>query len=39
MYTHPTPMSIYERLSRFDHEIYKVGHQERLIVDGDVIFH
>jgi hypothetical protein len=39
MYAHPTPISTYERLSRFDREIHKVNHQERLIVDGDIIFH
>jgi hypothetical protein len=26
MYAHPIPMSIYERLSQFDLEIYEVGH-------------
>jgi hypothetical protein len=35
--THPTSMSISERLSRFNLEIYKVDHQKRLIVDGDVV--
>jgi hypothetical protein len=33
---HSTPMRIFERLSRLDLEIYKVDHQERLTVDGDV---
>jgi hypothetical protein len=32
-------MSISERLSRFDFEIYKVGHQKRLIIDGVVAFY
>jgi hypothetical protein len=47
MSTHPyeymhaqlTPMSTSERLSRFDFEIYEVGHQERLAVDGDIASH
>jgi hypothetical protein len=36
IYAHPTPMSNYERLSRLDFEIHKVGHQGRLTIDGDV---
>jgi hypothetical protein len=32
-------MSISERLSRLDFKIYKVGQQERITVDGDVVFH
>jgi hypothetical protein len=39
MQTHSTPMSILERLSRFDLEIYKVGHQEHLAVDEYVVFY
>jgi hypothetical protein len=39
MNTHPTSMSISERLSRLDLEIYEVGHQERLTVDGNVASH
>jgi hypothetical protein len=39
MYTHPIPMSTSERLSRLDLEIYKVGHEEHLIVVGDVASH
>jgi hypothetical protein len=31
-------MSIFKRLSRFDLEIYEVGHQERIVVDGDATF-
>jgi hypothetical protein len=37
MHAHPTPMSTSERLSQFDLEIHKVGHQVRLAVDRDVI--
>jgi hypothetical protein len=36
IHAHPIPMSTSERLSWFDIEIYKVGHQECLAVDGDV---
>jgi hypothetical protein len=42
LWTHtrtPYPMSISERLSWFDLEIYEVGHQECLTVDGDVVSH
>jgi hypothetical protein len=39
MYAHPTSMINFERLSRFDLEIHKVGHQERLAVDEDIISH
>jgi hypothetical protein len=35
-HTHPTTMSTSERLNRLDLEIHKIGHQERLTVDGDV---
>jgi hypothetical protein len=38
-YTHPTPMSTSERLSRLDLEIHKIIYQERLAVDGDVTSH
>jgi hypothetical protein len=38
-YVHRIPMSTYEKLSRFDLEIHKVGHQERLAVDWDVASH
>jgi hypothetical protein len=39
-YTHvyTTLMIISEILNRIDLEIHKVGHQERLVVDGDVAF-
>jgi hypothetical protein len=36
MHAHPTLMSTFKRLSRLDLEIYEVGHQERIAVDGDV---
>jgi hypothetical protein len=36
---HPTSMSTSERLNRFDLEIHKVGHQERIAVDENVISH
>jgi hypothetical protein len=39
MHTHPTSMSTFVRLSRFDFEIQKVGHQERLAIDGNVASH
>jgi hypothetical protein len=39
MCAHAAPMSISERLNRFDLKIHEVGYQERLTVDGDVIFH
>jgi hypothetical protein len=39
MHAHPTSISTSERLSRFDLEIHKVGHQKHLIVDGDVASH
>jgi hypothetical protein len=38
-HAHPTYMSTYERLSRLDLEIHKVGHQERIDVDRDVTSH
>jgi hypothetical protein len=38
-YAHHIPMSTSERLSRIDLEIHKVGHQERLTVDGNVASH
>jgi hypothetical protein len=36
MHAHHILMSISERLSRLDLEIYEVNHQERLAADGDV---
>jgi hypothetical protein len=38
-YVHPISMSIFKRLTQFDLEIYKVGHQEHFAVDGDVSSH
>jgi hypothetical protein len=38
-HSHPTLMSTFERLCRLDLEIHEVGHQEHLIVDGDVTSH
>jgi hypothetical protein len=38
-YTHPTHMSTSERLNRLDLEVYKVGHQERLVVNKYVAYH
>jgi hypothetical protein len=32
-------MSTSERLSRLDLEIHEVGHQERIAVDEDVVYH
>jgi hypothetical protein len=37
MHTHPITMNTSKRLSRIDLEIHKVGHQERLTVDEDVV--
>jgi hypothetical protein len=39
MHLHTTAMSTFERLNRLDLEIYKVGHQECLTVDGDITSH
>jgi hypothetical protein len=36
---HSTLMSTFERLSRLDLKIHKIGHQERLTIDGDVTSH
>jgi hypothetical protein len=38
-YIHIISISIFERLNRFDLEIYEVGHQECLTVDGDIVSH
>jgi hypothetical protein len=38
-HAHPTLMNNFERLSRLNFEIHEVGHQVRLAVDGDVVFH
>jgi hypothetical protein len=37
MHVYATYISTSERLSQFDLEIYKVSHQERLAVDGDIV--
>jgi hypothetical protein len=39
MYAHPISMSASERLIRLDLEIYKIGHQKCLTVDGDIDYH
>jgi hypothetical protein len=39
MYAHLILMSTSEKLSQLDLEIHEVGHQERLIIDGDVGSH
>jgi hypothetical protein len=39
MYAHPIIMSISERLSRLNLEIHKIGHEERLTIDGNVVSH
>jgi hypothetical protein len=36
---YPIFMSTSEILSRLNLKIYEVGHQERLVVDGDIISH
>jgi hypothetical protein len=38
-HVHSTSMSTSERLTQLDLEIYEVGHQEQLAVDGDIMFH
>jgi hypothetical protein len=38
-HAHSTPMNTSERLSRHDIDIHEVGHQECLIIDGDVTSH
>jgi hypothetical protein len=39
IHIHPTFISTSERPSQFDLEIHEVGHQDRLIVDGDIASH
>jgi hypothetical protein len=39
MYAHHIPMSISKRLSRLDLQIHKIGHQEHITVDRDVVSH
>jgi chromatin remodeling complex protein RSC6 len=36
IHAHPISMSTSKKLSRLDIEIHEVGHQECIIVDGDV---
>jgi hypothetical protein len=36
---HPISMSTFKRLSQFDLEIHKVGHQERIAIDDDIGSH
>jgi hypothetical protein len=38
-HTHLILMITSKRLSQLDLEIYEVGHQERLAIDGDVVSH
>jgi hypothetical protein len=38
-HAHPTSISTFEKLWQLDLEIYEVGHQECLAVDGDVASH
>jgi hypothetical protein len=38
-YAYSIPMSTFERLSWLDLEIHEVGHQERVTVEEDDIFH
>jgi hypothetical protein len=39
MCTHPILISIFKRLSQINLKIYEFNHQERLAIDGNVIFH
>jgi hypothetical protein len=39
MYAHFISITIFERLNQFDLEIYKVDHEEYIIVYGDVTYH
>jgi hypothetical protein len=39
MNVHPTSVSTFKRLRRLNLEIYEVDHQERLVVDEDVVSH
>jgi hypothetical protein len=38
-HTHPILMSTSEEIGRLDPKIYKVSHQERLVIDDDVTYH
>jgi hypothetical protein len=37
-HTHHTSINTFERLSRLDLEIHKIGHKKRLAIDEDVIY-
>jgi hypothetical protein len=39
MYAHSISMKMSERLNRFNLEIHKVSHQERLAIDRNVTSH
>jgi hypothetical protein len=39
IYVHFTPMTTSEKLSQINLEIYKVDHQKRLTVNGNITFH
>jgi hypothetical protein len=39
MYAHSISISTFKRLSRFDLEIHKVGHQEHIAIDNDIGSH
>jgi hypothetical protein len=39
IYVHHISMSTFKRLSRFDLEIHKVGHQERIAIDDNIGSH
>jgi hypothetical protein len=36
IYTHPTPMNAFEKLSQLDLKIHEIDHLKRLTVDVDV---
>jgi hypothetical protein len=36
IYAHPTSMSTFKKLRQIDLKIHEVGHQKRLIADGNV---
>jgi hypothetical protein len=38
-HVHSTLRSISERLMQLDLKIHKIDHQERIAVDGDIVFH
>lgn len=38
MHVYHILMNILKKLNRFNFEIYKVGHQGRIIIDGDVVY-